>query len=107
MIRFVFRFFGLLCLAAGFIFLINDGAKSIADQKWYITSVGSFWSDIHQSSLLLLQPAIERHVAVWAWQSVIQPYVLEQPAWVVLAVLGMLLILLGRKKKRLIGYARD
>ncbi len=107
MIRFLFRFLGLLCLAAGFIFLVSDGAQSIADQKWFITSVGSFWSSVHQNSLLLLQPAIERYVAVWAWQSVIQPYVLEQPAWLALGVLGMLLILLGRKKKRLIGYARD
>ena len=33
--------------------------------------------------------------------------VLAAPTWVVLAVVGALLILIGRKKKRLIGYARD
>jgi hypothetical protein len=33
--------------------------------------------------------------------------VLEQPGWLVLGVVGILLILLGRKKKPLIGYARD
>jgi Flp pilus assembly protein TadB len=56
MIRFVFRFLGLLLLALAFIFLV---------------------------------------------------YVLDQPVWLVLAVIAAILILLGRKKKPLIGYARD
>jgi hypothetical protein len=107
MIRFVFRFFGLLLLAAGFIFLVYDGTRSIADQTLHITSVGYVWSNIHQNSLLLLQPAIERHVAPWLWQGVVQPYLLEQPVALVLGILGGVLILLGRKKKPLIGYARD
>jgi hypothetical protein len=33
--------------------------------------------------------------------------VLNAPTWVVLGVLGIVLVLLGRKKKPLIGYARD
>ena len=46
-------------------------------------------------------------MAAWLWQGVIQPYFLEQPVALVLGVLGAILILLGRKKKPLIGYARD
>jgi hypothetical protein len=107
MIRFIFRFVGLLGLAAGFIFLVYDGTRSIADQTLNLTSVGYIWSNIHQNSLLLLQPSIERYLSSWLWQGVIQPYFLEQPAALVLGVLGALLILLGRKKKPLIGYARD
>jgi hypothetical protein len=49
MIRFVLRFIGLLSLALGFIFLVYDGTKSIADQTIYISSVGSTWSNIHQN----------------------------------------------------------
>jgi hypothetical protein len=41
------------------------------------------------------------------WQDVIQPYFLDQPVSLVLAIIGAILILLGRKKKPLIGYARD
>jgi hypothetical protein len=41
------------------------------------------------------------------WQSVLQPYFLEQPAWLVLGIFGVLFMLIGRKKRRLIGYARD
>jgi hypothetical protein len=89
MIRFLFRFFGLVFLALGFIFLVYDGTKSIADQHLYIAQ---------------LRPVIQG-VAVWA-DPIVQGF-LGAPTWLVLAIVGMLLILLGRKKRRLIGYARD
>jgi hypothetical protein len=107
MIRFIFRFIGLLLLAAGFIFLVHDGTKTIADQTLYLSSVGTTWSNLHQSSLTALQPAVERLGGSWAWQGVIQPYFLDQPVSLVLAIVGAIFILLGRKKKPLIGYARD
>jgi hypothetical protein len=105
MIRFVFRFVGLLCLALGFIFLVYDGTKSIADQRFYITRVSEVWLALHDSSLAQVRPMIER-VAVWLWDPVVQG-VLNAPTWLVLAILGTVLILLGRKRRPLIGYARD
>ena len=33
--------------------------------------------------------------------------VLDRPTWLVLGAMGTVLVLLGRKKARLIGYARD
>ena len=107
MIRFVLRFLGLLALALGFIFLVYDGTKSIADQTVYISSVESAWSNVHQNSLTSLQPEIERRAGTWAWEGLVKPYFLDQPVSLVLAVIGSILILLGRKKKPLIGYARD
>jgi hypothetical protein len=107
MIRFIFRFIGLLLLALGFIFLVHDGTKTIADQTLYLSSVGTTWSNLHQSSLTALQPTVERLGGSWAWQGVIQPYFLDQPVSLVLAIVGAIFILLGRKKKPLIGYARD
>ena len=107
MIRFVFRFVGLLLLALGFIFLVYDGTKSIADQMLYVSNVSSIWASIHQSSLTALEPTVQRLAGEWAWRAVVQPYFLEQPVALVLALLGAILILLGRKKKPLIGYARD
>src|SRR5215212_3881129 len=102
MIRFVFRFFGLLFLA-----LVYDGTKSIADQTLYISSLGATWSNIHQNSLSGLQPIIERLVGAWFWQGMVQRYLLDQPVALVLAVFAAILLLLGRKKRPLIGYARD
>jgi hypothetical protein len=107
MIRFVFRFVGLVSLALGFLFLVHDGTKSIADQTMYISSVGATWENIHQSSLSALQPTVERMAGPWAWHGVVEPYFLKQPVSLVLAIVGAILILLGRKKKPLIGYARE
>jgi hypothetical protein len=42
-----------------------------------------------------------------AWHGVVEPYFLKQPVSLVLAIIGAILILLGRKKKPLIGYARE
>lgn len=106
MIRFIFRFFGLWILAAAFIFLIYDGTKSIADRTdFFITKASDVWSAIHQTSLQALQPAIEGlHPYLWDPVAVT---VLRQPAWLVLAVVGIFLIMIGRRKKPLIGYGRD
>jgi cell division protein FtsW (lipid II flippase) len=105
MIRGLFRFIGLLLLAAGFIFLIYDGQRSIADQTLRLTRLDEFWNDIHQSSQQSLQVLLEANVP-WLWNSVGR-FVLNQPTWAVLGVVGVLLMLIFRPKKRLIGYARD
>jgi hypothetical protein len=106
MIRFLFRLLGFLALAGGFIALVYDGTKSIAGTSLVFTPLGQMWNNIHANSLLLLQPAIERHVAPWLWDPVVLS-ILTAPAWLVLGILGAILMLIGRKKKPLIGYARD
>jgi hypothetical protein len=107
MIRGLFRMIGLLMLAAGFIFLVYDGARSIADQTVRLTSLEQTWSDIHQTSLNALKPAIENSMlGTWSWAYVFNP-VLQKPTWLVFGVVGLLLLLLFRPRKRLIGYARD
>ena len=106
MIRFLLRFLGLWILAAAFIFRVDDGAGWVANGALNSMRVDQLWSNIHQNSLSLLQPAVEHHVSPWLWNPVIMT-VLEQPVWLVFGIIGGLLILLGRKKKPLIGYARD
>ena len=106
MIRFVFRFIGLWILAAGFVALVRDGTKSIAGNAMFITKLGEDWNNIHSTSLQLLQPAIERHIAIWLWDPVVLT-ILTAPTWLVLGIVGSIFILIGRKKKPLIGYGRD
>lgn len=105
MIRFVFRLLGLVILAVAFVALIVDGTHSIADRALILMKFGDAWNEIHSTSLQQLQPFIERRLAAWVWDPVLLA-VLSAPTWVVLGVLGIVLILLGRKKKPLIGYAR-
>jgi len=49
---------------------------------------------------------VERHAGPDIWQVVLAA-ILEQPASAVSCLLGVVLIVLGRKKKPLIGYVRD
>lgn len=104
MIRFLLRTLGLWILAAGFVFFVYDGTKSIAGNQLYLTKLSDTWNAVHSTSLAVLQPMVERHAA-WLWDPVIVS-VLAAPTWLVFAVLGAILMLLGRKRKPLIGYAR-
>jgi hypothetical protein len=104
MIRFLLRFIGLLSLALAFIFLVYDGTKSIADQRWYVTKVAEVWATLHESSLTEVRPILEG-LATWLWDPVASN-ILNAPTALVLVIFGTILVLLGRKRRPLIGYAR-
>ena len=105
MIRGFFRLVGLLLLAGAFIFLVYDGARSIADQALRLTRLGEFWNDIHQASQQAAQAAVDG-ISPALWNNGIK-LILNQPTWAVLGIVGIVLLILFRPAKRLIGYARD
>ena len=105
MIRFLFRFLGLICLAAAFILVIYDGTKSIAGNGLFLTTVRALWELINAGSLAKLKPLIEPYAGGLLWDPVMVS-ILAAPSWGLLGVFGIVLLLLGRKKKPLIGYAR-
>ncbi|HWW48323.1 MAG TPA: hypothetical protein VNZ94_10845 [Xanthobacteraceae bacterium] len=105
MIRGFLRFIGLLLLAGGFVFLVYDGARSIADQTVQLTRFDEFWNDIHQASQASFQSWVEGFSpALWSHGFKVA---LAQPSWAILGLAGLLLMLAARPPKRLIGYARD
>ena len=106
MIRFALRFFGILLLAGGFVSLVYDGARWIADRIVHFTSVEEAWNLVSSTDPTIFRPAIERTLGAWAWDPVIHT-LLKQPTWLMLGIIGAMLVLLGRKRKPLIGYARD
>jgi hypothetical protein len=105
MIRFLLRTLGLWILAAGFIFLVYDGTKSIASNAVFLTRIKDVWGTVHQNSMIALQPALEG-IAGFLWNPAMTTF-LDQPVIIVLVIIGALLLVLGRKKRPLIGYARD
>jgi peptidoglycan/LPS O-acetylase OafA/YrhL len=105
MIRFLLRFLGLLCLAAAFILVIYDGTKSIAANRFYFTTVRMLWELLNPGSLAQVRPLLSPYAHGLLWDPGMLT-VLAWPACSLLACLGILFILLGRKKKPLIGYAR-
>ncbi len=105
MIRFLLRFIGLCLLATAFVFFVYDGTKSIANHDLVYTKVVDAWAIVDQNSLNGLQTWLKQKAA-WAWDPYLQK-AFDLPAWVAIGVVAAIFILLGRKKKPLIGYARD
>lgn len=103
MIRFLLRFIGLCVLALAFFFVVYDGGTSIVNQQLKYTNVADAWKLVDQTSLPLVQTWVKQHAA-WASQYV--QVLLGLPTSIMLAVAAMLLMMLGRKKRPLIGYAR-
>ena len=100
MIRFLFRFAGLCLLATAFVLFVYDGTKSIANHDLIYV-----WAIVDQSSLNTVQIWLKQKLA-WAWDPYLQSG-FGLPAWAVVGIVGAIFILLGRKKKPLIGYARE
>jgi hypothetical protein len=105
MIRALLRLIGVIFLAAAFILVTYDGARSIADSRIYLYKLGQLWTDIHAASLQSAQARVQDSLPAAAWDPVITT-VLDQASWLVFGIIGTVLILLGRKRKPLIGYAR-
>ncbi len=105
MVRGFFRLIGLLLLAAGFVFLVYDGARSIADQTIRLTRLGEFWNDVDQASQQSFHAVVDR-IAPWLWTDVVR-VVLNQPAWAAMGIVGLLLLAIFRRPKPLIGYSRS
>jgi hypothetical protein len=105
MIRFILRFIGLWILAVAFVALIRDGTKTIAGSAVAMTRLRDDWNSLSQGTLERFQSMVEKS-AEWLWNPVMRT-VLEQPSWLVLGIIGCLLVVIGRKKKPLIGYTRD
>ena len=62
MFRFLARAFGLILIAAGFVGLVIDGTRSIANGGIMFTPIGEAAYRVFGERYLLLQPAIERHI---------------------------------------------
>jgi hypothetical protein len=105
MIRFLFRFIGLICLAGAFVLVIYDGMKSIVGSHVYFTSMRTLWELINAGSLAKIEPLIKSYAGGILWDPGMVA-ILAAPSWSLLGGFGILLLLLGRRKKPLIGYAR-
>jgi len=62
-----------------------------ADGKYVIHSLGQLWYVIDRASLNTTQAAIQRHVLPALWDPVLIT-ILRGPAWVIFALLGLLLL---------------
>jgi hypothetical protein len=92
--RLIIRFFigvcGVLLLLAA-LWPAGREAVSLAGAGHQFIPLGQIWFEIDPPSLNMTQAGIQRHVAPWLWDDVVQP-LLEMPAWPLLAGLGLVLL---------------
>jgi len=90
MIRFICRIVGVLALAAAAAALAYDGVTSVFAESLHVSSVAEVWEHIPGGWLAALQP-----IVAWLsqlWREMIQPYLLQQPVWLVLGIAGATLL---------------
>jgi len=101
MIRFLLRLLGFLILAGGFVALVIDGARSIAAGAFSFTPLQASWNAASPSTLENTRGFFDETLHAGGAFDVVA----AQPTFVALGVLGVLLMLLGRRRRRLVGVA--
>ena len=105
-LRWVSRAVGWLLILAALAAAVRDAFAWLDTGQWASVLFGQVWFDLHKDSLLLLQPALERHVSPFLWDPVMTT-ILEAPAWVVFGLPGVVLLLLGHLRGRRRGTFRS
>ena len=101
MIRFLFRFIGLWLLAGAFVALVIDGTRSVSASQFVAAPLRSIWALIDPASLAAAQARFASGTLGQLFE-----YLLSAPFFAFLAVLGLLFLLIGRRKReKVIGYS--
>lgn len=102
MLRFLIRLLGYLAIAGGFVALVIDGARSIANGALLFTPLGEILLTLLPSRYPLLQPAVERNLHPLLWDPVLLS-LMRAPSALVGLALGFLLLWLGARPEPQIG----
>ncbi len=100
--RFLVRLVGYLLVAAGFIILVIDGARSIANALLRFTTAGDVLAALLHERYRLLGPMIERDIHPLLWDPVLLS-VMQAPAALVALLVGFALLWLARPPEPRIG----
>lgn len=101
MFRFLFRFTGLWLLAGAFAALVIDGTRSVSASRLVFSPVRDVWTLVDPTSLATAQKK-----AAGGFAEPLLALLLAMPFFAFLAAIGLLFLLIGRKKHdRTIGYS--
>jgi len=97
--RTLLRAIGWIFLAIALVLLGRDLILLATEGRFDPMALGFLWHELHSSSLQLAEAAISRYLHPFLWHPVIST-VLLWPAFAVFAVLGGVLVFLGRPRER-------
>ena len=90
----------------GWIFLLTGGAVLVRDllvwvdtKHWAPLALGQLWYDLNRSSLNLVQAVTQRYIHPFLWDPIIVSLLLSW-AFAILMVLGLLLLVVFRRRAR-------
>ncbi|MBV9517153.1 MAG: hypothetical protein JO068_03450 [Hyphomicrobiales bacterium] len=104
MIRAILRGLGYLGLALGFIAFVDGGARYIANNVWSFLTIDTALDAILPRAYAGWETAAKLKLPGFLGDPVLTR-ALATPFFVVATVIGVLLLLLGRKRKPMIGYS--
>lgn len=97
-IGFILRASGLLLFAAGFVALVADGVRSLAVDAIVLTPLLKAWTEIDPSGPAAAEALVKSRLEPYLWDHGIVP-ILGWPGFAVIGGLGILLLLLGRRRR--------
>ncbi len=103
MIRGTSRLLGFLLLAAGFVALVMDGARSLAGSHLEYARLADTAAALFGERFLALQPFVERSLHPALWNPVLLN-ALQGPTSLLVLALGLLFHWLGRERRVGIGH---
>ncbi|AMJ62572.1 hypothetical protein [Bosea sp. PAMC 26642] len=101
MLGFLVRLCGYLLVAAGFVVLLLDGARSIANSAVLVTPLGETLLTLLRERYLAIQPTVER-IYLPLWDPVLLTLT-RTPTALAALLLGFLLLRLGARREPHIG----
>lgn len=100
--RFLLRLLGYVLIAAGFVALVIDGARSIANSTLQFTALGEILASVLRERYPMIQSTVERQIHPLLWDPVLLNLMLA-PAALIALLLGFLLLRLGARAEPGIG----
>lgn len=98
---FLLRIIGLWILILGFMALVYDGTKTMANNGTIsITSLGGHWTALNEQSFNFLEKIISNGLHPVLWNAIFETALLL-PAWFALGLVGSWLYWVGRKRKKI------
>lgn len=104
MIRGLLRSLGYVSLAGGFIAFVVDGAAYVANGEWAPLQIGTAIRAVSPGAYASWESAAKLRLPAPLWDPVLVRS-LAAPFFLVAVIIGVLLLILGRRPRALIGYS--
>jgi hypothetical protein len=100
----LFRFIAWVLLLVAMIALVSDLTRAANGQAFSVTSTLGYWKNVSPQSLATTATTIQRSIHPLLWDPVCVR-LLGLPIWLLIGGFGLVMAVLGRKKRRVNIYA--